>query len=51
MQLEESTIRQRLGGRRDSAAQISTPPSTSPPTGTRYKYFSSLFLFQIHFFL
>ncbi|KAL7032949.1 hypothetical protein ACKWTF_007435 [Chironomus riparius] len=29
----ESTIRQRLGGRRDSAAQISgaSPPSTSPP--------------------
>lgn len=34
-QLEESTIRQRLGGRRDSAAQISaaSPPSTSPPPG------------------
>lgn len=33
LQLEECTIRQRLGGRRDSAAQISTPPSTSPPPG------------------
>lgn len=34
-QVEESTVRQRLGGRRDSAAQISgaTPPSTSPPPG------------------
>lgn len=34
-QLEESTLRQRLGGRRDSAAQISaaSPPSTSPPPG------------------
>ena len=34
-QEEESTIRQRLGGRRDSAAQISgaSPPSTSPPPG------------------
>lgn len=33
MQECESTIRQRLGGRRDSAAQISgnSPPSTSPP--------------------
>lgn len=36
-QLEESTIRQRLGGRRDSAAQISaaSPPSTSPPPSQR----------------
>lgn len=36
-QLEESTIRQRLGGRRDSAAQISaaSPPSTSPPASQR----------------
>lgn len=35
--LEESTIRQRLGGRRDSAAQISaaSPPSTSPPPNQR----------------
>lgn len=35
-QLEESTIRQRLGGRRDSAAQISavSPPS-SPPASQR----------------
>lgn len=35
--LEESTIRQRLGGRRDSAAQISaaSPPSTSPPISQR----------------
>lgn len=35
-QLEESTIRQRLGGRRDSAAQISaaSPPS-SPPSSQR----------------
>lgn len=35
--LEESTIRQRLGGRRDSAAQISanSPPSTSPPASQR----------------
>lgn len=32
-QMEETTIRQRLGGRRDSAAQIpgASPPSTSPP--------------------
>ncbi|XP_066145390.1 uncharacterized protein rsh isoform X3 [Euwallacea fornicatus] len=40
-QLEESTIRQRLGGRRDSATQICSisPPvesqETSPPTGGR----------------
>lgn len=36
-QLEESTIRQRLGGRRDSAAQISaaSPPSTPPPSQRR----------------
>lgn len=35
--MEESTIRQRLGGRRDSAAQISaaSPPSTSPPASQR----------------
>lgn len=35
--MEESTIRQRLGGRRDSAAQISaaSPPSTSPPPNQR----------------
>lgn len=35
--MEESTIRQRLGGRRDSAAQISavSPPSTSPPPSQR----------------
>lgn len=48
-QLEESTIRQRLGGRRDSAAQISSisPPTetqeTSPPTsGTTRRRRSSL---------
>ncbi|XP_044572648.1 uncharacterized protein LOC6504085 isoform X3 [Drosophila ananassae] len=41
-QLEESTIRQRLGGRRDSAAQITTPPSTSPPPGLQRRRRSSL---------
>ncbi|XP_055380514.1 serine/arginine repetitive matrix protein 2-like isoform X2 [Condylostylus longicornis] len=41
-QLEESTIRQRLGGRRDSAAQIITPPSTSPPPGATRRRRSSL---------
>ncbi|XP_017871455.1 uncharacterized protein LOC6585339 isoform X1 [Drosophila mojavensis] len=41
-QLEESTIRQRLGGRRDSAAQITTPPSTSPPPGMQRRRRSSL---------
>ncbi|XP_061400854.1 uncharacterized protein LOC133336590, partial [Musca vetustissima] len=41
-QLEESTIRQRLGGRRDSAAQINTPPSTSPPPGLQRRRRSSL---------
>lgn len=41
-QLEESTIRQRLGGRRDSAAQIGTPPSTSPPPGAQRRRRSSL---------
>lgn len=48
-QVEESTIRQRLGGRRDSAAQISSisPPTetqeTSPPTtGTTRRRRSSL---------
>ncbi|XP_037039105.1 uncharacterized protein LOC119076446 isoform X4 [Bradysia coprophila] len=43
-QLEESTIRQRLGGRRDSAAQISanSPPSTSPPSGAQRRRRSSL---------
>lgn len=34
-QVEESTIRQRLGGRRDSAAQISSPPSSPPNTQRR----------------
>lgn len=44
IQLEESTIRQRLGGRRDSAAQISgtSPPSTSPPPGAQRRRRSSL---------
>lgn len=44
LQLEESTIRQRLGGRRDSAAQISaaSPPSTSPPPGGQRRRRSSL---------
>ncbi|XP_064555349.1 uncharacterized protein rsh isoform X2 [Drosophila montana] len=41
-QLEESTIRQRLGGRRDSAAQITTPPSSSPPPGLQRRRRSSL---------
>ncbi|XP_062715563.1 uncharacterized protein LOC109401980 isoform X3 [Aedes albopictus] len=43
-QVEESTVRQRLGGRRDSAAQISgaTPPSTSPPPGAQRRRRSSL---------
>ncbi|XP_053669722.1 uncharacterized protein LOC128720101 [Anopheles nili] len=43
-QVEESTIRQRLGGRRDSAAQISgaSPPSTSPPPGAQRRRRSSL---------
>ncbi|XP_065081699.1 uncharacterized protein rsh isoform X2 [Ochlerotatus camptorhynchus] len=43
-QVEESTVRQRLGGRRDSAAQISgaTPPSTSPPPGGQRRRRSSL---------
>ncbi|XP_037916826.1 uncharacterized protein LOC119655154 isoform X4 [Hermetia illucens] len=41
-QLEESTIRQRLGGRRDSAAQINSPPSTSPPPGLQRRRRSSL---------
>lgn len=42
--MEESTIRQRLGGRRDSAAQISaaSPPSTSPPAGGQRRRRSSL---------
>uniref|UniRef100_A0A182T017 Uncharacterized protein n=1 Tax=Anopheles maculatus TaxID=74869 RepID=A0A182T017_9DIPT len=42
--VEESTIRQRLGGRRDSAAQISgaSPPSTSPPPGAQRRRRSSL---------
>lgn len=34
-QVEESTIRQRLGGRRDSAAQIGSPPSSPPSTQRR----------------
>ncbi|KAL5281473.1 hypothetical protein ACFFRR_005082 [Megaselia abdita] len=41
-QLEEYTIQQRLGGRRDSAAQISTPPNISPPTGNQCRRRSSL---------
>ncbi|XP_053951707.1 uncharacterized protein LOC128859051 isoform X2 [Anastrepha ludens] len=41
-QLEESTVRQRLGGRRDSAAQINSPPSTSPPSGLQRRRRSSL---------
>ncbi|KAL9885334.1 rap GTPase activating protein radish isoform 2-T2 [Glossina fuscipes fuscipes] len=41
-QLEESTVKQRLGGRRDSAAQITTPPSTSPPPGVQRRRRSSL---------
>lgn len=41
-QLEEYTIQQRLGGRRDSAAQISTPPNISPPTGNQVRRRSSL---------
>lgn len=42
--MEESTIRQRLGGRRDSAAQISaaSPPSTSPPPSSQRRRRSSL---------
>lgn len=42
IQLEEYTIQQRLGGRRDSAAQISTPPNISPPTGNQCRRRSSL---------
>lgn len=33
-QLEESTVRQRLGGRRDSAAQISSP--NTPPIASKF---------------
>lgn len=40
--MEEYTIQQRLGGRRDSAAQISTPPNCSPPTGNQCRRRSSL---------
>lgn len=39
-QLEESTLKQRLGGRRDSAAQIdgsSPPPDISPPPLSKFK--------------
>lgn len=42
LQLEEYTIQQRLGGRRDSAAQISTPPNISPPIGNQCRRRSSL---------
>lgn len=52
-QLEESTLRQRLGGRRDSAAQISaaSPPSTSPPPGITLNILTFKNLKLIQFFL
>lgn len=46
LQLEESVIRQRLGGRRDSAAQATgnSPPSSPPPIG-KYTNFALNFSF------
>lgn len=44
-QLEESTLKQRLGGRRDSAAQIdgsSPPPDISPPPLSKFKVINNI---------
>lgn len=51
-QLEESTLKQRLGGRRDSAAQIdasSPPPDISPPPLSKIIMIISIML--KHFFM